>query len=367
MENKKYLSEQLITYFGNKRSLLDFINNEIEAVSEAIGKDKMVTADLFSGSGVIARLLKQHSSVIYANDLEGYSETINKCYLSNRSEVDFKKLYKELEWLEFGTQDAMLKEGIIARLYAPKDDNNIQEGERVFYTNRNAKYIDTARQLIEFLPEEDRKYFIAPLLSEASSKANNAASFKGFYTNSETGIGQFGGNGKNALKRILANIELQVPILSNYDCESVVYKEDANKLATKLKDMDLVYLDPPYNQHPYSSNYHMLNTINDYVEPKEISKKVGIPKDWNKSNYNKKNLALDSMRDLVKELDSKYILISFNSDGFITKDEMEKMLSDFGKVQTKEHEYNVFRGGKNLNQRESGIKLSEYLYVLEKK
>jgi adenine-specific DNA-methyltransferase len=78
-------------------------------------------------------------------------------------------------------------------------------------------------------------------------------------------------------------------ILSDFDCESKCFQSDTNQLMGKLKNLDLVYYDPPYNQHPYGSNYHMLNTILDYVEPIEISKVAGIPTDWKKSLYNKHN------------------------------------------------------------------------------
>ena len=84
MENKDYLSEQIITYLGNKRSLLKEIENEIIKIKKKIKKEKIIACDLFSGSGIVARMLKQHCSKIIANDLEEYSYLINKCYLSNK-------------------------------------------------------------------------------------------------------------------------------------------------------------------------------------------------------------------------------------------------------------------------------------------
>lgn len=365
MENKKFLTEQIITYLGNKRLLLNFIDEAIQIVIKDLKKDKISTFDVFSGSGIVSRFLKQYSSVLYSNDLESYSNTINKCYLKNYSEVSEKELEKWYKYLlENLTEEKLISDGFIRRLYSPKDDNNIQNGERVFYTVRNAKYIDTARQLIEKIPEPYKTLFLGPLLYEASTKNNTGGVFKGFYKNSKTKNGQFGGNGKNALNRILANIEIKKPILSNYECEVHVLKGDSNEICKEVPKIDLAYLDPPYNQHPYSSNYFMLNLINDYTEPTNISKVSGIPTNWNKSNYNKKQKALFSLEQLCKDLKAKYVLISFNSEGFIEFSEMVTMLKKLGKVKTFTMKYNIFRACRNIKKR--NIYVFEYLFLLKK-
>ncbi|MBQ0038969.1 MAG: DNA adenine methylase, partial [Treponema sp.] len=72
-ENNDFLTTQIITYIGNKRILIGHIQKEIELIKEKLNKKKLVCADLFSGSGIVARMLKQHSSLVIANDLENYS------------------------------------------------------------------------------------------------------------------------------------------------------------------------------------------------------------------------------------------------------------------------------------------------------
>lgn len=363
-ENESYLTDQIITYLGNKRSLLSFIENAVSVVKERLEKEKLDVADIFSGSGIVSRFLKQHSAILYSNDLEDYCNTINRCYLANKADIDLDQLkayYSEIKNI-LDTQP--LRKGFISEMYAPQDDQNIKKGERVFYTTRNAQYIDTARQLIEEIPEPYKTYLLAPLLYEASVHNNTSGVFKGFYKNSKTGIGQFGGDGRNALQRILSDIELKMPIFSNFACETVISQKDANVLADELPPVDLVYMDPPYNQHPYGSNYFMLNLINNYKKPNEISEVSGIPVGWNKSQYNKKQTAKDSMFDLCKKLKAKYLLISFSSDGFISKEEMVDLLSSLGEVEVFDKEYNTFRGCRNLNNRDIHVK--EYLYLVKK-
>ena len=361
-ENEQFLTSQIITYIGNKRALLGFIGDAVAIVKKKLKKEKLDIVDIFSGSGIVSRYLKQYSSKIIANDLEEYSYVLNKCYLSNKNEIDMDELISWYNYLKENL-DGELNDGIISEMYAPKDINNIKLGERCFYTTRNAKYIDTARQLIENVPEQYRIYFLAPLLTEASVKNNTSGVFKGFYKNSKTGIGQFGGNDENALSRIKRDIDLPFPVFSNYNCDVEVYKEDANELVKKLDLVDLIYMDPPYNQHPYGSNYFMLNLINKYEMPKEVSKVSGIPKDWNRSKFNQSREALKTFENLCKNAKAKYLLISFNNEGFIKKEEMVNMLSKIGKVMVMERKYNTFRGSRNLNNRDIHVK--EFLYLVE--
>jgi adenine-specific DNA-methyltransferase len=363
-EDEGYLTKQIITYIGNKRSLLPFITQGIHIIQTRLNKSKLDIFDVFSGSGIAARYFKQFSRLLVVNDLEKYSQIINECYLSNKDDLNIpvlKDIYNEL------LEEIMrkpLSTGIITELYSPKDDDDIKIGERVFYTRRNAMYIDTMRNLIEEVDHEYRKYFLAPLLSEASIHSNTSGVFKGFHKNKMTGIGQFGGGNQDALLRIKGDIMLPFPIFSNFNCDSLIYNSDSNVLINEVPEVDLAYLDPPYNQHPYGSNYFMLNLILENKYPESASKISGIPDDWNRSTYNKKQLAPKALSEIVANIKAKYVLISFNSDGFISLEEMKEMFLKIGKVEVFETSYNTFRGCRNLSKRDIHVK--EYLYLLEK-
>ena len=287
-ENQEYLTKQLITYIGNKRNLLNFIGDGVDIVAKKLNKKRIVTFDVFSGSGVVSRYLKKYSEKIITNDLEYYALLINKCYLTNKDDVDYELLNHWFDFFAKNLTNDKLKSGFIHELYSPKNLNDIKSKERCFYSPRNAMYIDTARMLIDSAPLELRHFFLAPLLSEASIHVNTPGIFKGFYKNSQTGIGQFGGTKKDALDRILGNIELTKPIFSNFNSEIEIHNGDSNKIIDIVEEVDLAYIDPPYNQHPYGSNYFMLNLITSYTKPTSISNVSGIPDNWNRSSYNKK-------------------------------------------------------------------------------
>ena len=139
---------------------------------------------------------------------------------------------------------------------------------------------------------------------------------------------------------------------------------DAVALSHELEQTDIVYLDPPYNQHPYGSNYFMLNTILENKITAPISKVSGIVSGWNRSVFNKKNTALASLEEIVASLKARYIIVSYNSEGFITYDEMISMLKKYGELTIREIPYNTFRGSRNLANRD--IHVSEYLFTIRK-
>lgn len=361
-EDADFLQSQIITYIGNKRALLPFIGSALHTVKQELRRYRLRIADLFSGSGVVARYFKQHAEHIIANDLETYSRISNQCYLSNASTLDLPALTALCEDLHRQIE-AQLAPGFITRLYAPADESAIQPDDRVFYTRRNAMYLDTARQLIETVPSGLKNLLLAPLLAKASVHANTSGVFKGFYKGRQ-GCGQFGGHGRDALTRILGDIRLVPPVLSRFDSGFEVHQQDANRLVGQMDEVDVAYLDPPYNQHPYGSNYFMLNLIADNVEPGAISSVSGIPTNWNRSRYNQRAEAQAALLELIAACPARYLLISYNSEGFVDHDRFVQALQQQGRLTVMQTAYNTFRGSRNLRNRP--IHVTEFLYLLKK-
>ena len=363
IENEEFLKTQLITYIGNKRSLLPFIETGILEAKMKLGKERVDFLDLFSGSGVVARMARQHSRVLHCNDLELYSHVFNACYQANAEDVDQSVLAAELERVRREVQETFTS-GFIAELYAPKNDDDIQRGERVFYTRRNAMFLDTFCSVLTTTPKELRPFVLAPVLSQASMYANTSGVFKGFYKNKD-GVGQFGGTGRDALTRIKRNIEVQLPVFSNFSCDARLHNSDANALVHELDPVDVAYFDPPYNQHPYGSNYFMLNLLCDYKRPQEISSVSGIPIDWKRSPYNKRQHAEAALFDAVENVKAKFVLISYNSEGFVAHERFLSELVSLGEVSVMDTKYNTFRGCRNLSGRD--IHVTEFLYLIDKR
>ena len=357
-----YLTNQIITYIGNKRKILPFIERSLNQ----IGIKDYTFLDLFSGSGIVSRLAKVHGAKkIIANDLEYYSMVLNSVFL--RNEEGNKK---EFEEMKNEILSKPLFEGWVCENYAPKDDNDIQRGERCFYTRENALLIDSYLEALRNVPCEVANMLLAPLIYEASVHTNTSGVFKGFYKNKQ-GIGQFGGEGKNALQRICGKIDPQFPVFCPNETENIIISADAStvvkdtKIVEQAKGIDITYIDPPYNQHPYGSNYFMLNAIAECRCPKDISKVSGIPKDWNRSIYNKRVEGVMQLLKDIENVDSKYVLLSYSSEAYLPIKDMVAELAKIGLITNlQEIDYNVFRGSRNLSNRPK--KLQEYLITIRK-
>ncbi len=364
-EEPNYLSEQLITYIGNKRALLGQIGKAVIYVKKRTGKEHLRVFDAFSGSGVVSRFLKAHASFIVSNDFEDYATVIARCYLCNKSSVNFTALAAIVEELNDRVADEPLRKGFIETLYAPKDESEITKDDRVFYTTTNARRLDNYRRLIDGTPSEFHDLLLGPLLSAASVHSNTAGVFKGFYKDRITGVGQYGGTGSDALKRIKGEIKIEMPVLSKYECDYQILQDDTNKVASEIKELDLAYIDPPYNQHPYGSNYFMLNLLVNYKQPDKISRVSGIPPDWRRSGYNVRTKSLPLLEGLLHKIDARFLLISFNNEGFISPHEMRAMLQKIGAVDEFSARYNTFRGSRNLRNR--SLHVTEQMFLVERK
>ncbi len=363
-EDEAYLTRQLLTYLGNKRALLPHIGEAVRRVRKSLGRDRLSFFDAFAGSGVVSRFMKRWASLIVANDIESYSAVVSRCYLTNRSSVDAKALDDAFRaWCEDVRRNS--RPGVIARHYAPADDASIRPGERVFYTHENAVLLDSARASLDrVVPGAFFDLLLGPLLAAASVHANTSGVFKGFYKD-RRGVGAFGGAGRNALSRICGTIGLEKPVLSRFDCESRVLRGDANAVVRSLPEVDLAYFDPPYNQHPYGANYFMLNLLAENREPEDMSAVSGIPKDWNRSRYNRRAEAEAALFELLANAPAKYLLVSYSSEGFVARDSLLRRLGALGEVRASAVSYNAFRGGRNLRRRP--LKVTEYLFSVKRK
>jgi adenine-specific DNA-methyltransferase len=363
-EDPDYLTRQLVTYIGNKRALLGLIRSAVEDVRQRTGQDKLRILDAFSGSGVVSRMLKQYAGELVVNDTEDYARVISECYLANRGSLPTDVLATTVGALNRAVDVGSASSGLIRRLYAPRDADAIGPEDRVFYTPDNANRLDTYRQLLEDESPDIRSLLMGPLLSKASIHANTAGVFKGFYKDRGTGVGKFGGSGADALERITAQIKLEPPILSRFECDYSVHQMDANLLVGDMGGFDVAYFDPPYNQHPYGSNYFMLNLLVNYEEPGEISKVSGIPTSWRRSDYNVRSKALPKLRELIGAVDARFVILSFNDEGFVRPPEIREVLTEVGRVTEQRQPYTTFRGCRNLRNRSAQV--VEHVYLIEK-
>lgn len=368
-----YLTQQIIAYIGNKRKLLPLIFEAIESSGIDAGPGTKFF-DVFAGSGAVSRLAKSLGCEVYANDWEPYSQIINSCYIAT-DESDIARLFGgRKEFLSLLEEINALPEPgadcrYIADYYAPSSfdiDEADFKTERLFYTRQNALSIDKIRNRIEELyPPADtdrdtvsrRNILIAELLYECATHTNTSGVFKSCHKG-------FGGHNRDALKRILSPIRLREPVLIDSPYHAHILKCDANEIVDNgtAGHVDIAYLDPPYNQHQYGSNYHLLNSIAlwdripeplDLDENGELREKAAIRHDWIKtrSRYCYRKTAAPSFADLLDNLDADRILVSYSTDGIIPFEQMQEICARRGRLSIVTNEYTTYRGGKQSNSR----------------
>ena len=319
-----------MNYIGSKLSLLYFLE---ESINKVIKKDTcQVFCDLFSGTGAVGSFFKTKGYSIIANDLQYYSYVLNKQYIGNHRELSFDGLKDTILKLNSQTLEEKkhticnylssipLVKGFIYKNYSYGGTHN-SEYQRMYFSDKNAQKCDAIRIKIEDWKLEKKitlgeYYFLLTSLLESIDKYSNTASVYGAFL-------------KEIKKTAQKSLILKPAKLILNNQEHKVYNEDANNLI-KNEKMDILYLDPPYNQRQYASNYHILETIAKYDNP-AIKGKTGL-RDYKsqKSNYCSKHYALSSFKELISNANSKYIFLSYNNEGIMNFEEIQNIMSSRG-------------------------------------
>lgn len=346
-----YVFNQLIPYIGNKRKLLDLIQQAIRQTHIQTGSTFL---DAFAGSGVVSRMAKKMGLRVIANDWEPYALEINRCYIECNHPPAFAALGGYDNAIQI-LNDISPQEDWITRHLCPSDDENYDvEKDRMFFTRTNGMRIDAIRSQIAdwqergLLNERERACLLAPMLYQTCYTSNTSGVFKGFHNG-------WGGQTRTALYRILSTFQLKPAVLYNNGLENIVYKQDildlARSMALSNVTVDIAYLDPPYNQHPYGSNYHVLNTVALWDKPPLSEKiegrnKAAIREDWRtqrRSAYNYRDESRRAYADLIAVLPARYILTSYSTDGNIPLRKMVDICISRGATQAVYRSYKRYR------------------------
>ena len=380
----EYLTKQILTYMGNKRKFLNKIDEIITLIKNETGEKNINIAEGFSGSGIVSRLFKnrvmsdndssQELKSLYVNDMAGYSKTLNECYLTSTNDLttnDYEILVLHKKKIRSILSKSKIPKKFISKYWSPNDDNNIKEGERAYFTHKNACNIDKMMDYIKNKIEKKYQcFFLAPLLVNCSIHNNTNGQFSAYYKNEEKTKGMYGGKNKVDLNRITGEILPELPILTEHKADVKISQMDTNEWVKTLPEVDLMYYDPPYNKHPYNIYYFLLDIINNWDTNIEIPDTYrGQPKNWVKSPYCSFVKAKESFEDLIKNTKAKYILISYNNKGIIPLKELDEILEKYGelrKIPVEHSVYNKLIGIASKKRQKKNTKVEEFLWLLKK-
>jgi adenine-specific DNA-methyltransferase len=333
-----------MNYIGSKYKLSNFI---LETISSVVNSslDGLIFCDIFAGTGIIGRTFKDKVAKVISNDLEYYSYVLNRHYIQNKFITD--KMIKHID--ELNNLES-INNGFIYNEYCIGGGNN-----RQYFSDSNGIKIDTIRIKIEEwfksnIIDENEYFYLLTSLIEASDKVANTASVYGAFL-------------KRIKKSASKDLILEKLDFKNTENTNEVYNLDSNELIKKISG-DILYMDPPYNQRQYGSNYHILNTIAQYDTFKP-SGKTGL-RDYNRSDYCKKNSVSNTFEDLIKNANFKYIFLSYNNEGLMSEDEVKSIMSRYGKYSLVQKKYQRFKADKTENRNHKFDSTFEYLHILEK-
>lgn len=343
-----YVFNQLIPYIGNKRKLLPLIGQAIDASGLEPG-DSFV--DLFAGSGVVARFAKAQGLRVIANDWEPYSEAINRAYIGCNAAPGFAgRCYADM----IADLNALPPvQGWVSDHLCPDDDEHfVIDHDRLFFMRKNGQRIDAIREAIAAwevagtLDPAQRACLLAPLLYQCCYTSNTSGVFKGFHAG-------WGGSNGTALYRICGDLRIEPAAFFDNGLVNEVTRLDAQRFGHEHgRDYGFVYVDPPYNQHPYGSNYHVLNSVALWDKP-PLARKIGgrgdksaIRRDWRterRSPYNSAKLAAAAFAALIDGLAARWIAVSYSTDGNIPLLDMARAACARGATQVFVQPYKRYR------------------------
>lgn len=353
-----------MNYIWSKLSLLQFIENWINSI---VWEKNYIFSDLFAGTWIVWRYFKQKWHKVIANDMQYYSYVLNRHYIWNHKELEFNNLIWELKELE-NIETSKRKDFVCEYL------NNLSwkkwfiyknysiwwtkwtEFERLYFSDENALRCDAIRSKIEKWKKENKineneYYFLLASLLEAIDKVANTASVYGAFL-------------KKLKKSAQKNLELKPVDYFHNDHNHDIYNKDINELI-KETSHDVVYLDPPYNHRQYSGNYHLLETIAKYDNPK-IRWITWMRDCWNqKSLYCSRNEVKKTYKDLISKIDAKYIFLSYNDEWLMSIDDIEEIMSSRWEYWVLKQEYRRFKADKSESRNHKKDSVTEYLHYVK--
>ena len=353
-------------YIGSKSNLL----SHIEEIVDNLGVKEGIFCDLFAGTACVAAHFKREGFQIISNDLLELSYAFQRALIANNGDPEFVGIVETLGDVPNDSPPPNLspyhkvvawlnclpgKKGFIFHSYCPSGSN---EYGRQYLSDSNGQKIDAIRQQIrqwrdaDEITENEFYLLLLPLL-EATSKVANISGTYGAYL-------------KHWDPRTYKDLTMVPTEIIRSDVPHQVFRQDANQLIEDIR-CDVLYLDPPYNTRQYITNYHLLETVARYDAP-ALHGKTGLRNDDDseKSAYCSKSDCYRVFQGLIEKADARHILVSYNNEGILSRDEVMSILSLRGEPRCDSPiDYKRFKSNSHGDQSVLGKRVQELLFHLE--
>ena len=333
-------------YYGGKEKLLSFIEGAVKGLNLSANP---LLCDLFSGTAVVGRHFKQAGFSTISNDYLYFAKCLATARVGLNSRPSFEKLGDDpIEIL----QALPGQHGFFTEHYSPAGP----EGRR-YVTIENAMRIDSVRSQIfgwqreGLIEQEEAEFLIAALLESVNRVSNVSGTYAAFL--------------KNWDARALKPLSIEEPVSTPGQGLHTVYQRRAEDLVAEV-ECDLLYLDPPYNERQYSSNYFLLDVIaiGWFDSNPEVRGVTGMRDNSSlKSSFSSKQHALPALRQLIDCSTSKYVVLSYSNEGIINTEAICELFSSRGLLAIHQLAHRRYRA---INHDDSRKSTTEFLFVLER-
>jgi adenine-specific DNA-methyltransferase len=340
-----------IEYLGNKSRLVDFLVEPIRSVPGVT-----TVADLFCGTASVSKALRRAGKRVIANDHLELCATLAEAALLTDGAPGFESLGIVLRSGE-SAYDGVLRvlnalprrAGFFHRTYSPAAPT-----PRMYLTEANAAKVDAIRAQIACweprLTRVERAVLLRDLAVAVTAISNTAGTY-GCY------LKRWKPRALEALVLAAGSVSDRRSALSHE-----VWREDAHALASRLRDVDAVYLDPPYTKRQYAAYYHLLETLVAGSAP-AVEGSTGLPP-WQekRSAFCYRKRAPGALEQLVALLDAPHVFLSYSDDGHIPHEAILEILGQRGGVRYWELPLARYRS--NTGRTEPKAMVRERLYHL---
>jgi len=310
-------------YLGSKERLLPFIKKVVNENT----KNVEVVADIFGGTGVVSDMFARNGKKIIVNDLLHSNYVAYQAFFG-KEKYNPQKIKNALKIMNnlknYG-------DGYIIDSYGDK-----------YFSLDNSEKIDSARQWVENnknnFNSREFSILLTSILYASDKVANTVGHYDAYRKKMDT----------------LSSIIFKIPLI-NDSFKASIFNDDANHLVRNIRS-DLVYIDTPYNSRQYVDTYHVLENIIDWKKPPVVGiARKSTDRSDRKSKYNLVR-APEAFDDLITNIDSRYIVVSFNnmakkgsgrSNSKISNEEIINSLSKRGNVRVFSQDFTPYTTGKS--------------------
>lgn len=292
----------MIKYLGSKRVLVPVLG------ALATAAEATTAVDLFTGTTRVAQEFKRRGIEVIATDLASYSEVLSDCYVAG----DARAVDQELVRTEIDRLNALPGEpGYVTRTFCE---------ESRYFQPRNGARIDAIRAAIDRdHPAGQVRAVLLTALLIAADRVDSTTGLQMAYL-------------KQWSPRSTRDLELRLPVLLPGRGHTI--RGDAMETVDLLDPVDLMYLDPPYNQHRYFTNYHVWETLVRWDAPEHYGiacKRIDARDGHTRSVFNSKQTMPAAMADLIARARADLLVVSYNDESWITPAQMTVALREAGR------------------------------------